>query len=528
MGVTRFLDEALERGPPRPPTRPWSCAAAPTVPPTRRGPPCWTALEPVLVDAPAGRAGGPAPPRRRPDPARAAGARGARGGHRRARAPAPSRTRSAASRGRSRRCCAGWAASRPSGRSCWCSRTSTSPTPRPAPSRRSSPGSPATERIALVLSYQPDRLTREHPLRENLAVIEARASGRRSAWTSRRFARREIAGAHRGHRGRAAVGVDRRPGRGAVRRARRWSSRSWSPPAASCATRPSPGPSRTSSRRAWRAARRSAAASCGCSPRPSGPMTVAELAVAAAAFEAGVGRPASRRGRPRCRDAAPSCWTRTSPPASRRRSSTGSCGATPDDRLAIRHELVARAVVADLLPSQRPRYRAALAQRLRRTRRSSPPRTGAAPTASTRRARRPSRPGGSRCACEAPAGRARRPRARPATCRPPARRPATEPAPDTPPQRRRRASWPSWPPRPPTPRCARRGPSPTRRARSPRSASGGTASRTPSSRLVSAGTAWPRATPRAPRPRSGGPRTWRRPSRPWSGPGSSRCSPRSG
>src|SRR6185295_8249125 len=29
------------------------------------------------------------------------------------------------------------------------------------------------ERIALVLTYQPDRLTREHPLRENLAVIEA-------------------------------------------------------------------------------------------------------------------------------------------------------------------------------------------------------------------------------------------------------------------------------------------------------------------------------------------------------------------
>ncbi|HEY5435478.1 MAG TPA: AAA family ATPase, partial [Candidatus Limnocylindrales bacterium] len=29
------------------------------------------------------------------------------------------------------------------------------------------------ERIALVLTYQPDRLTREHPLRENLSVIEA-------------------------------------------------------------------------------------------------------------------------------------------------------------------------------------------------------------------------------------------------------------------------------------------------------------------------------------------------------------------
>jgi DNA-binding CsgD family transcriptional regulator/tetratricopeptide (TPR) repeat protein len=30
-----------------------------------------------------------------------------------------------------------------------------------------------SERICLILSYQPDRLTREHPLRENLAIIEA-------------------------------------------------------------------------------------------------------------------------------------------------------------------------------------------------------------------------------------------------------------------------------------------------------------------------------------------------------------------
>src|SRR4029079_12009319 len=33
-----------------------------------------------------------------------------------------------------------------------------------------------------------------------------------------------------------------------------------------------------------------------------------------------------------------------------------------DERLRIRHELVARAVVTDLLPTQRPRYRAALAR----------------------------------------------------------------------------------------------------------------------------------------------------------------------
>ena len=56
------------------------------------------------------------------------------------------------------------------------------------------------ERIALVLTYQPDRLTREHPLRENLAVIEAglRPPVRVDLAP---LARREIAGAHRGHRG---------------------------------------------------------------------------------------------------------------------------------------------------------------------------------------------------------------------------------------------------------------------------------------------------------------------------------------
>ena len=35
--------------------------------------------------------------------------------------------------------------------------------------------------------------------------------------------------------------------------------------------------------------------------------------------------------------------------------------ADADERLAVRHELVARAVVTDLLPTQRTRYQAALA-----------------------------------------------------------------------------------------------------------------------------------------------------------------------
>ena len=136
----------------------------------------------------------------------------------------------------------------------------------PLRSPRSSPGSPAQERIALVLSYQPDRLTREHPLRENLAVIEAglRPPVRIDLAP---FARREIAGLIEGIEGerprrRIVVLVAERSA------GRRSSSRSWSRPAASCATRRSPAPSRTSSSRASPAARPSAAGCCGCS-RPA-------------------------------------------------------------------------------------------------------------------------------------------------------------------------------------------------------------------------------------------------------------------
>ena len=91
----------------------------------------------------------------------------------RTRAPATSPTPSAASRARSRPCSAGSAGSPPSG-------------PIVLALEDLHVADAATrsfatfiariardERIALVLTYQPDRLTREHPLRENLAVIEA-------------------------------------------------------------------------------------------------------------------------------------------------------------------------------------------------------------------------------------------------------------------------------------------------------------------------------------------------------------------
>ena len=124
------------------------------------------------------------------------------------------------------------------------------------------------ERIALVLSYQPDRLTREHPLRENLAVIEA---GLRPPVPVdlAPFARREIAGLIEGidgERPSASIVVlvaERSAGlaarrRGAGRRAARAPERDadrhrWP----------------TSSRPGWPAARPSAAACCACWPRPS-------------------------------------------------------------------------------------------------------------------------------------------------------------------------------------------------------------------------------------------------------------------
>jgi hypothetical protein len=91
------------------------------------------------------------------------------------------------------------------------------------------------ERIGLVLTYQPDWLTREHPLRENLSVIEAglRPPVRIDLAP---LARRGIVRPHRGHRGRAPVGLDRGPGGGAIG-ARRSSWRSWSRPGGNCAAR---------------------------------------------------------------------------------------------------------------------------------------------------------------------------------------------------------------------------------------------------------------------------------------------------
>ncbi len=217
----------------------------------------------------------------------------------------------------------------------------------------------AEERITLVLSYQPDQLVRDHPLRENLATIEAglRPPVRIDLAP---FTRGEIASLIEGIEGERpsasiVVLVSERSAGSAVvveelvaaRRELRTASLTGtlSDIVAARLSRRSP--------EARRLLRLLAPAE-----RPVG---TAELAVAAAAFEADGNtrlppRSSSlpRRGTDDLDADLAAGLEEALEHGFVRRESSG--------RLAIRHELVAAAVVADLLPSQRPRYQAALAQ----------------------------------------------------------------------------------------------------------------------------------------------------------------------
>jgi len=215
------------------------------------------------------------------------------------------------------------------------------------------------ERIALVLSYQPDRLTREHPLRESLAVIEA---GLRPPVhiDLAPFARREIAGLIEGIEG-------ERPSASIVVLVAERSAGSPLVVEELVAARRELRNATLTGTLADLIAARLFRRSPECrrllrliAPAER-PVSVEELAIAAAAFEAdGTTRlpPRSstlpRRGTELLDADLAAGLTEAI--------EHGFVKRTADDRLAIRHELVARAVVADLLPSQRPRYRAALAR----------------------------------------------------------------------------------------------------------------------------------------------------------------------
>ena len=215
------------------------------------------------------------------------------------------------------------------------------------------------ERIALLVSYQPDRLTREHPLRENLAVIGA---GLRAPVPVdlMPFARREIAG--------LIEGIDgERPSASIVVMV---AERSAGTPlvveelvAARRELRNATLTGTLADLIAARLARRSP--ECRRLLRllapAERPMSAEQLALAADAFEA----EGTTRLPPRS-TSLPRRGTDLLDPdlaaGLAEAQEHGFVRTDPDGRLAIRHELVANAVVADLLPSQRPRYHAALAR----------------------------------------------------------------------------------------------------------------------------------------------------------------------
>jgi len=222
------------------------------------------------------------------------------------------------------------------------------------------------ERLTLVLTYQPDRLTREHPLRENLSVIEAglRPPVRVDLAP---LARREIAGLIEGIEGErpsASIVVlvaERSAGSPlvveelvAARRELRNTSLTGSLANLIAARLARRSPECRRVLRLLATAER--------------PMERQRLATAAAAYEALLA--AEHPGR-----------SGTLPPRSAagpRRATEhldqdlaaglaealeyGLVKAESGDRLRIRHELVARAVVADLLSPHIPRYHAALAR----------------------------------------------------------------------------------------------------------------------------------------------------------------------
>lgn len=223
------------------------------------------------------------------------------------------------------------------------------------------------ERLALVLTFQPDRLTREHPLREDLAVIEAglRPPVRLDLAP---LARREIAALLEGIEGErpsASIVVlvaERSAGLplvveelSAARRELRTATLTGTLADLVAARLARRSPEARRLLRLLAPAQR--------------PVSLEQLARAAAAFEAG-GAPrlpmrsgGSRRDAPgRELDERPAEVLDPDLEAGLAESlEHGFVRAETPARFAIRHELVADAIVADLLPPQRRAHRAALA-----------------------------------------------------------------------------------------------------------------------------------------------------------------------
>jgi DNA-binding CsgD family transcriptional regulator/tetratricopeptide (TPR) repeat protein len=216
------------------------------------------------------------------------------------------------------------------------------------------------ERIALLLSFQPDRLTSEHPLHETLAVIGA---GLRPPVEIdlAPLARREIAGLIEdieGERPSASIVVlvaERSAGSPlvveelvAARRELRSATLTGSLADLVAARLAARTPECRRLLRFLAPAER--------------PMTEVQLAIAAAAFEAdrdGGRLPPRSSSLPR---RASEHLDADLAAGLEEALQHGLVRGVSGGRLEIRHELIARAVVSDLLPQQRPHYRAALAE----------------------------------------------------------------------------------------------------------------------------------------------------------------------
>jgi DNA-binding CsgD family transcriptional regulator/tetratricopeptide (TPR) repeat protein len=217
-----------------------------------------------------------------------------------------------------------------------------------------------TERITLVLTYQPDRLTREHPLRESLAVIDA---GLRPPvrLALQPLTRREIAALIEGIEG-------ERPSASIVVLVAERSAGAPLVVEELVAARRELRNATLTGTLADLAAARLGRRSPECrrllrllAPAER-PVSRAQLAIASAAFEASA---TGMRQAPRSTSAPRRAADGLDPDLAAGLAEAlehGFVRADDRDRLSIRHELVARAIVADLLPSQRPRYRAALAK----------------------------------------------------------------------------------------------------------------------------------------------------------------------
>lgn len=216
-----------------------------------------------------------------------------------------------------------------------------------------------SERIALVVTYEPDRLTREHPLRDNLAVINA---GLRPPVRIELapLARREIAGLIEGIEG-------ERPSASIVVLVAERSAGSPLVVEELVAARRDLRSVTLTGTLAELVAARLARRAPECRrvlrllATAERPLDHDRLARAAAAFEEDAARrlpPRSATGPRRAADRLDADLTAGLQEALEH----GFARTGEDGFLRVRHELVGRAILADLLPPQVPRYRAALAR----------------------------------------------------------------------------------------------------------------------------------------------------------------------